>query len=145
MPRLCIVFQFWWGLSSTRVPQAAEKADLQPLLDEACRTHVTLAAGNYARLCKPDEVGPAMLNDPFVYALAAEVHNGSFNGKSDFGLNNLLHAEAVLTPQRVYADQKYDGVTSDNTLRCSLRIRPLLSACFREAGFARRKFFAPLR
>ena len=57
---------------------------MQPLLDEACRTHVTLAAGNYARLGKPDEVGSAMPNDPFVYALAAEVSGGPFNGKSDW-------------------------------------------------------------
>ena len=50
--------------------QAAEKADLQPFLDAACRSHITYEPGYYEKIqC----CAHAMLNDAQLYALTDEL------------------------------------------------------------------------
>ena len=50
--------------------QAAEKADLQPILDAACRSHITYEPGYYEKIqC----CAHAMLNDAQLYALTDEL------------------------------------------------------------------------
>jgi hypothetical protein len=63
-------------LTAARVPtpfsfvQPEETADLQPIIDKACRDHIDLEFGNYAKV---EECAQSQLSDPQLYAFADEL------------------------------------------------------------------------